>query len=345
MRYKTPNWFCLAALLAMSASHAQQAAPQTPWIQVRDRLKDSVVFLQITKTDISTGAQVTVNATGFIVGKDGYVITSAHAIKDPIINPNRTVSKAVYPPDIAGRVGARNPPPVEPLKVRILLENSDLALLQYEDFSSPRAAIPIGKANDVAVGEEISALGFPLDLPYDFRKASVSSKGGVDPVWNVQANFGPGMSGGPVVNAKGEIVGVVRGGDDRAAGFQYVVPINLADSLLTRAQATYAAGATVPTVATTPPIIKAWEVTDIDAPGEDLITRPHTKAFAVPAHTKFDTADVTVIQQNGLVGEVIIDLAQSARVVNVVFQLQSGPKSAGVVGFLKGSLQMTVVPE
>lgn len=138
-------------------------------------------------------AAVNTIATAFVVGEDGILVTCAHAVE------GSTELKAA----VAGRTyGA---------EVMALDEEADLALLRIA--ARGLAAAPL--ANAVEQGEEVFALGYAL--PGLLGGGLKAVKGVVSGFQDragarfleIDAAVNQGMSGGPVVNARGEVVGVV----------------------------------------------------------------------------------------------------------------------------------------
>jgi hypothetical protein len=84
----------------------------------------------------------------------------------------------------------------------------DLVLLAVEGLKA--APLPIGNSNEVAVGDAVYAIGNPRGLEGTFSPGIVSSirKIGEDSLLQITAPISPGSSGGPVVNEKGEVIGV-----------------------------------------------------------------------------------------------------------------------------------------
>jgi len=84
----------------------------------------------------------------------------------------------------------------------------DIALLAVEDIKAP--ALSIGDSKQLAVGDEVYAVGNPRGLEGTFSAGIISSirKVGEDSLLQITAPISPGSSGGPVVDNKGEVIGV-----------------------------------------------------------------------------------------------------------------------------------------
>ena len=136
--------------------------------------------------------------SGVIISKDGYIVTNNHVIDgaDEIIvklNDNR---------EFKGRMIGTDP-------------NSDLALVKIEGDDFP--TIPVGDSDALKVGEWVLAVGNPFNLTSTVTAGIVSAKartlgvygiGGVESFIQTDAAINQGNSGGALVNAKGELVGI-----------------------------------------------------------------------------------------------------------------------------------------
>lgn len=144
--------------------------------------------------------ELVATGTGFAVSTNGYFLTNYHVVKDVVDKPGQVRIKM----DESG----------EEITTRIVKTDrkTDLALLKAEGTFEPVRFSPDG---NVKLGESVVALGFPqVDLQGKSIKAttgSISSENGIkDEVqwFQMSAPIQPGNSGGPVVNAIGEVVGV-----------------------------------------------------------------------------------------------------------------------------------------
>ena len=94
----------------------------------------------------------------------------------------------------------------------------DLVMLKISDSDAP--TLPIGNSNAVRTGESVYAVGNPQGLEGTFSQGIVSSirEVGDDKLLQITAPISPGSSGGPVLNDKGEVIGVsvatFRGGQN-----------------------------------------------------------------------------------------------------------------------------------
>ena len=123
-------------------------------------------------------------------------------------------------------------------------EKTDLALIQINaGYDLP--TVPLGNSDTLEIGEGVLAIGNPFGLDRTVTSGIVSAKGrriGAGPYDNfiqTDASINPGNSGGPLINHRGEVVGVntaiySRGGGNVGIGF--AIPINLVKELLPQLQ-------------------------------------------------------------------------------------------------------------
>ncbi len=156
------------------------------------------------------------SGSGFVISKDGYVITNNHVI-DGV--------KKVY-------VSLHNGKDLEATIVGTDAA-TDIALLKIEgnDF----AAIKIGSNEDAKVGSWVVAIGAPFGFEHTVTAGIVSAKGrnvGEQYIPYIQTDvaINPGNSGGPLINMKGEVIGInskilsLSGGSN---GLSFSIPIDL----------------------------------------------------------------------------------------------------------------------
>ena len=158
--------------------------------------------------------------SGVIISKDGYIVTNNHVIDgaDEIIvklNDNR---------EFKGRMIGTDP-------------NSDLALVKIEGDDFP--TIPVGDSDALKVGEWVLAVGNPFNLTSTVTAGIVSAKartlgvygiGGVESFIQTDAAINQGNSGGALVNAKGDLVGinaVLSSPTGAYAGYGFAIPTSV----------------------------------------------------------------------------------------------------------------------
>jgi S1-C subfamily serine protease len=169
----------LALLVAFSISNL--AAPLTGWPLVAEKVRDSIVYIQVDEGS---------SCTGFAINTaKSYVLTAAHC-----------EGKEMLVDQIPAKLVAKD-------------QKRDLMVLEVKDLDRPALKLA---PNDVHVGDAVASFGFGygLDKPL-FRVTHVSATdlhiteiGG--PFLIVDAAFAPGQSGGPVVNSDGEVVMIVQ---------------------------------------------------------------------------------------------------------------------------------------
>ncbi len=168
--------------------------------------------------------------TGFVVQADGYLITCQHVVDDAS--------------EIEVAIGGKKYP------ARVVMEDAehDLAIIRIEANGLP--TLPLADSDKVQLGEEVRAIGFPFSsILGDNIKATRGTISGVNQdddrkVFQVDAGINPGNSGGPLVNERGEVVGVnfAKLREEFATNVGFAVPVNDAINLLRSEGVAFATG-------------------------------------------------------------------------------------------------------
>ncbi len=158
--------------------------------------------------------------SGFIIDKDGYIVTNNHVIEGADQIKVKLENGKEYDAEIIGR---------DP--------NTDLALLKIKTWRS-LPVVKLGDSDELKVGDWVVAIGSPFGLEHTETAGIVSAKGRVigsgpyDDFIQTDASINPGNSGGPLINMKGEVVGIntaiVAGGQ----GIGFAVPVNIAKGVI-----------------------------------------------------------------------------------------------------------------
>lgn len=165
---------------------------------------------------------VTYTGTGFVVHPDGFLLTCAHLIDFGMADKiTVTLDGKRYDASVLDYDNSR-----------------DLALLQIQAQGLP--ALPLADSNTVRLGEEIRAVGFPLqDIAGVGIKMTRGSIAGITSIrtqktFQIDAPVNDGNSGGPIVNDRGEAVGIVNAKlkVEGIEGVGFAVPVNYARTLL-----------------------------------------------------------------------------------------------------------------
>ena len=158
--------------------------------------------------------------SGFIVDKDGYIVTNNHVID----NADKIVVILSDEKEFEAQIVGRD-------------KNTDLALIKIE-LNHNLPVLRFGDSDTLKVGQWVVAIGNPFGLEQTVTAGIVSAKGRVigsgpyDDFIQTDASINPGNSGGPLLNMKGEVVGIntaiVAGGQ----GIGFAIPVNLAKNII-----------------------------------------------------------------------------------------------------------------
>jgi len=161
--------------------------------------------------------------SGFIIDADGSILTNNHVVE----NAQKIVVKLSDDQEYEAKVVGRD-------------AKTDIAIIKI-DAKAALTAASLGDSDHLDVGEWVVAIGNPFGLDSTVTSGIVSAKGrhiGQGPYDNfiqTDASINPGNSGGPLINLRGEVIGIntaifSRTGGNMGIGF--AIPINLAKELL-----------------------------------------------------------------------------------------------------------------
>lgn len=158
--------------------------------------------------------------TGFIIDKQGYIVTNNHVIKDADKIMVRLRDGEEFDAEIVGR---------DP--------NTDIALIKIKAMRD-LTAVSLGDSNDLKVGQWVLAIGNPFGLGHTITAGIVSAKGRVigsgpyDDFIQTDASINPGNSGGPLVDMDGKVIGINTAIVASGQGIGFAVPINLVKDVI-----------------------------------------------------------------------------------------------------------------
>ena len=164
--------------------------------------------------------------SGFVLDKGGHVLTNFHVVE----GANRGIevmlsNKHRYSAKVVGTD-----------KVH------DLALLQIE--APNLQAVTLADSADLSVGQKVYAIGNPFGLSGTMTRGIISSirsiRGSegapIEDAIQTDAAINPGNSGGPLLNSRGEVIGIntmiASNGADQSSGIGFAIPINTAKAVL-----------------------------------------------------------------------------------------------------------------
>jgi serine protease Do len=159
--------------------------------------------------------------SGVIVSADGLILTNAHVVANATEVIVKLTDRREFPATILGRD-----------------TRTDIAVLKIDADRLP--TIAIGNPADLQVGEWVLAIGSPFGFDNSVSVGVVSAKGrslpdgSPVPFIQTDAAVNPGNSGGPLFNARGEVVGINSQIYSRTGGYQglsFAIPIDVAQSV------------------------------------------------------------------------------------------------------------------
>jgi serine protease Do len=167
------------------------------------------------------------SGSGFIVSRDGYILTNNHVIENAERVRVAMQDRRVFEAKVVGR---------DP--------STDVAVLKIDGRNF--TALTFADDEQLRIGEWVLAIGNPLGLDFTVTAGIVSAKGRGLPGINqdtyaitdfiqTDAAINPGNSGGPLVNSKGEVVGIntaIASQTGFYSGYGFAIPITLAKQVM-----------------------------------------------------------------------------------------------------------------
>ena len=161
--------------------------------------------------------------SGFIISQDGYIVTNNHVVEDATSISVLLNDGTKYPAELVGR---------DPV--------SDLAVLKID--ANGLSYLTWGNSDDLQVGEQVAAIGNPLgefanSMTVGYISAldrEIDIDGTPRKMLQTDAALNSGNSGGPLLNLKGQVIGVVtaKSGGSNVEGLGFAIPSNKVESVV-----------------------------------------------------------------------------------------------------------------
>ena len=199
----------LALFAVLVAASAQSI--DTPSIVAKT--SPAVVLI---KGESETG---TVLGSGLIVSGDGKIVTNLHVIRDLKTAGIQLSTGEMF----------------DTISVLAFDERKDLAIIKIAGFDLPTAEL--GNSNEIRSGERVTVIGSPRGLQGTVTSGVVSAlrddpTGAGFKVIQTDASVNPGNSGGPLLNDRGQAIGIVTFKLRESEGLNFAVPINYVRGML-----------------------------------------------------------------------------------------------------------------
>jgi len=213
-----------AGLIVTNGNHAETVGETVGVMKSYDysltdifeKSEESVVQVNVLRGQSDGGM-----GSGFVYSEDGYVITNQHVVRDAEKVTVTFLDGESYIGDVIGTD-----------------QDLDIAVVKVSPSNTYLQPIKIGDSSKLKVGERIAAIGNPFGLSGSMTSGIVSQIGRLLPqesgysipdVIQTDAAINPGNSGGPLINMKGEVVGIntaIQSATGEFSGIGFAVPSN-----------------------------------------------------------------------------------------------------------------------
>jgi len=209
---------------------------------VAERVRPSVVYVSSERTETASNAPhgfedffrgkrpevMRGTGSGFIVSPDGYILTNHHVVQGATTVTVRLLDRREFTARVVGSD-----------------ENTDVAVIKIDAHNLPPLAL--GNSDNSRIGEWVLAIGNPLGnaLAFTVTSGIISAKGrnldlnrdarGIQDFIQTDAAINPGNSGGPLINVRGEVIGInsaIASETGYYSGYGFAIPINLAQTVM-----------------------------------------------------------------------------------------------------------------
>ena len=185
-------------------------------IDIFEKSEASIVQVSVVRGESDGGM-----GSGFVYSDEGYVITNQHVVQDAERVMITFLDGEAYIGNVIGTD-----------------RDLDIAVVKVEPTNTYLQPIKIGDSSKLKLGEKIAAIGNPFGLSGSMTSGIVSQMGRLLPqetgysipdVIQTDAAINPGNSGGPLINMKGEVVGIntaIQSATGEFSGIGFAVPAN-----------------------------------------------------------------------------------------------------------------------
>lgn len=210
----------------LSFSNSQAAFAQLSSRTIdQDELINVTVYEKINPSIVAVDAQIEEgisSGTGCIIRSNGLILTSSHVIEGAKSIEVTTSKGEVY----------------KAIVTSILGKNNDLALLKIQTKSN-LPTIKLGDSSTLKVGQKVLAIGNPFGFNGTLTTGIVSRIDYARNKIQTDAAINPGSSGGPIVNANGEVIGISQSifnpdNNKSNIGIGFAIPVNDAKTLISQ---------------------------------------------------------------------------------------------------------------
>ena len=164
--------------------------------------------------------------SGFFINKKGYLITNFHVIAG---EKHIAVTQFLLEGKVLRRIVHKE------VEIVATAPFHDLVVLRLEEFETEITPVVFAPEEDLSIGETVFAIGNPLGLERTVTEGVLSQThrnfGGILYL-QVDAPVNPGNSGGPLFNARGQVVGIINMGVPTMEGLNFAIPARHAKYIL-----------------------------------------------------------------------------------------------------------------
>ncbi|MGI6460919.1 MAG: trypsin-like peptidase domain-containing protein [Candidatus Hydrogenedentales bacterium] len=223
------NMKCLALLALAGAGCATMGSPgEHAVIRAKNKVIPSLVHIRPVKETFASGQkqEYVVEGSGFLISPDGYVVTNEHVAGDSSLVRCVLYNRDEIDAEVVGTD-----------------RYTDIAVLKLKSSETHLPAAELGNSAHIEPGQTVLALGSPHGLSRSISKGIVSvtdrylGEEGPRPApyntWiQTDAAINPGNSGGPLVNLKGEVIGINTRKLSGADNVGFAIPVNAAREVI-----------------------------------------------------------------------------------------------------------------
>ncbi|GBF22735.1 putative serine protease [Candidatus Gastranaerophilus sp. (ex Termes propinquus)] len=188
---------------------------QDVYVRIYEDITPAIVSIE---ADLPDGLS---SGTGCVIDKSGIILTSLHVIKGARSIEVTTFNGQTYKAEVSA----------------VLKDNNDLALIKITP-KYPLATVTFGDSTQVRAGQQVLAIGNPFGFRGTLTTGIVSRIDYQRNKIQTDAAINPGCSGGPLLNLRGEVIGInqsIYNPDNNRSniGIGFAVPVNNAKEFIT----------------------------------------------------------------------------------------------------------------